>query len=239
MDRQFLRTAKLVGEEGIATLQQKTVAVFGLGGVGGFAVEALARSGIGKLIIVDFDHIDCTNLNRQIIALHSTIGRLKTEVFQERLLDINPNLEVIAVPITYNRQFNDSLDAFQLDFVIDAIDMVSSKLDLIAYCYEKDIPVISSMGTANKMKPELLTISTIEKTMNCGLARVMRKELKNRHIEKVPVVFSPEESVEPFQYPEDMVALRRSVPGSTSFVPPTAGMLLASYVIRKLLGQTL
>lgn len=236
MENQFMRTAKLIGTEGIETLQSKTVAVFGLGGVGGYTVEALVRAGVGQLILIDFDTVEETNLNRQLIALHTTLGELKTSLFEKRLHDINPNIKVVALNMVYNREKNAMLDDLHLDFVVDAIDMVSSKLDLIAYCYANNIPLISSMGTANRIRPERLQISTIEKTSGCGLARVMRKELKARGITGVPVVYSSEEAIAPLQFESDKSSVRRSVPGSISFVPPTAGMYLASYVVRRLLN---
>lgn len=234
---QFIRTQFLVGEDGIDNLQQSHVIVFGVGGVGSFAVEALARAGLGKLTIVDFDVIDITNINRQLIALHSTIGRQKVEVLQERLKDINPDLEVEALA---EKMLPETVEAFfqqDYDYVIDAIDMVSSKLALIEFCTMHNIPIISSMGTGNKLDPSKLTVTDVFKTTTCPLARVMRYELKKRGVQKLQVVYSTEPPLKPI-IPEtiDMTG-KRSIPGSTSFVPSSAGLLLASTVVRYLINS--
>lgn len=232
--KQFLRTQLLLGETGIDRLQDSHVAIFGVGGVGSFAVEALARAGVGKITIVDFDVVDITNINRQLIALHSTIGKEKVVVLKERLADINPNLIVEA---RAEKVMPDTIETFfqeDYDYVIDAIDMVSSKLALLQYCVHNNINVISSMGTGNKLDPSKLTVTDIYKTSTCPLARVMRYELKKRGVKKLQVVYSTEAPLKPI-LPEDMeMGAKRTVPGSTSFVPSSAGLMLASVVIRTL-----
>lgn len=234
---QFLRTQFLLGEDGIKNLQESHVIVFGVGGVGSFAVEALARAGVGKLTIVDFDVIDITNINRQLIALHSTIGRRKVEVLQERLKDINPDIEVVAWA---EKMLPETVEAFfqqDYDYVIDAIDMVSSKLALIEFCTKHNIPIISSMGTGNKLDPAKLTVTDVFKTTTCPLARVMRYELKKRGVKKLQVVYSTEPPLKPI-IPESIdMAGKRSIPGSTSFVPSSAGLLLASTVVQHLINS--
>lgn len=232
---QFLRTGFLLGEDGIDKLQNSHVIVFGVGGVGSFAVEALVRAGVGKMTIVDFDVVDVTNINRQLIALHSTVGKEKVAVLKERLLDINPLLEVEAwaekvLPETVEEFFQQDYD-----YVIDAIDMVASKLALIEFCTKHNIPIISSMGTGNKLDPSKLTVTDIHKTSTCPLARVMRYELKKRGVKKLEVVYSTETPIKPM-IPESVdLGEKRSIPGSTSFVPSSAGLLLASVVVRKLI----
>lgn len=234
---QFLRTQLLVGEEGINQLQDSHVIVFGVGGVGSFAVEALARAGVGKITIVDFDVVDVTNINRQLIALHSTVGKEKAQVLKERLADINPNLIVEA---RAEKVLPENIEDFfqeDCDYVIDAIDMVSSKLSLIEYCSKNDIAIISSMGTGNKLDPSKLTVTDVFKTSVCPLARVMRYELKKRGVKRLKVVYSTETPLKP-KVPEDMdMGIKRSVPGSTSFVPSSAGLMLASVVIRTLINS--
>ncbi len=234
---QFIRTQLLLGEEGIDRLQGSHVIVFGVGGVGSFAVEALARAGVGKLTIVDFDVVDVTNINRQLIALHSTVGKEKVAVLKERLADINPSLVVEAWA---EKIMPDTVEGFfqqKYDYVIDAIDMVSSKLALIEFCTSHDIPIISSMGTGNKLDPSKLTVTDIHKTSTCPLARVMRYELKKRGVKKLEVVYSTEAPLKPI-LPESLdMGAKRTVPGSTSFVPSSAGLLLASVVIRRLINS--
>lgn len=234
---QFLRTEFLLGDEGIDKLQGSHVVVFGVGGVGSFTVEALARAGVGKLTIVDFDVVDITNINRQLIALHSTIGKEKVRVLKNRLLDINPELEVEAwaekvLPETVEEFFQQDYD-----YVVDAIDMVSSKLALIEFCVNHDIPIISSMGTGNKLDPSKLTVTDIHKTSTCPLARVMRYELKKRGVKKLEVVYSTETPIKPIIPQNVEIGEKRSVPGSTSFVPSSAGLLLASVVVRNLINS--
>jgi tRNA A37 threonylcarbamoyladenosine dehydratase len=238
MQLQLQRLGFLLGETGIEKLQNAHVAVFGIGGVGSFAVEALARSGVGKLTLIDFDTIDITNLNRQIHALHSTVGRVKAEVMAERIHAINPDIkvEVIAEMVT-----PDSLDRFfgaSYNYVVDAIDMVSAKIALIEKCTREGIPIISSMGTGNKLDPTQLTLTDIYKTSVCPLARVMRHELKKRGVQALKVVYSPELPLTP-SYPDAVLKTlehsRKRPPGSTGFVPSAAGLILASAVVRELL----
>ncbi|RRD96469.1 tRNA threonylcarbamoyladenosine dehydratase [Clostridiales bacterium COT073_COT-073] len=223
MSTQFDRTIALIGEAAVKTLQQKKVAVFGLGGVGSFAVEALARVGVGHLILVDKDIIDETNLNRQLYALHSTVGKPKTELARERCLDINPAIHVEAYQEFYLRA--GQIDISGCDYVVDAIDNVTAKLILIEEAKKYQIPVISSMGTGNKLDNTSFAVADISKTTVCPLAKVMRKELKNRGISGVKVVYSTAEPV-----------LKRQIPASISFVPPVAGLLLAGEVIRDLIS---
>jgi tRNA A37 threonylcarbamoyladenosine dehydratase len=234
---QFLRTQFLLGEEGIDTLQKSHVIVFGVGGVGSFAVEALARAGVGKLTLVDFDTVDVTNINRQLIALHSTVGREKVQVLKERLLDINPELIVEAWA---EKILPETVEAFfqqDYDYVIDAIDMVSSKLALIEFCTGHHIPIISSMGTGNKLDPSKLTVTDVFKTTTCPLARVMRYELKKRGVKKLQVVYSTESPLKPMIPETVAMGEKRSIPGSTSFVPSSAGLLLASVVVQGLINS--
>ncbi|WP_300341287.1 tRNA threonylcarbamoyladenosine dehydratase [Fusobacterium sp.] len=227
----FQRTELLIGSENLNRLKNSHIIVFGIGGVGGFATEALVRAGIGEISIVDFDTIDITNINRQIIALQSTVGLLKTTVMKKRLLDINPQLIIHEYPIKFSK---DNIDIFFKDktysYIVDAIDLVSSKLDLISIAKEKEIPIISSMGTGNKLNPTMLEVADINKTSVCPLARVIRKELKNRGIKKLKVVYSKEEP----KKPENLSGSREKKVnvGSISFVPSTAGLILASEVIK-------
>lgn len=224
VNTQFDRTIALIGEEALQKLQQMTVAVFGLGGVGSFAVEALARAGIGHLILVDKDVIDETNLNRQLYALRSGIGKAKAELAKERCLDINSAVQVEAYQEFYLKA--GQIDISGCDYVIDAMDNVTAKLILIEEAKKQNIPVISSMGTGNKLDNTKFAIADIAKTTICPLAKVMRKELKTRGIKGVKVVYSTAEPV-----------LKRQIPASISFVPPVAGFLLAGEVIRDLIEK--
>ena len=225
----FKKTIQLIGEEKFNLLQQSTVLVIGLGGVGGHATEALARSGIGKLIIVDNDVVDETNINRQIIALSSTIGKPKTVVMKERLLDINKNLEVLAYHTFYDFETKNDIFNNKIDYVIDAIDTITYKIDIIKECLKRDIPFISSMGQGNKLHPELLEITDITKTSYDPIAKIIRSKLRKEGIKgKIPVVYSKEE-------PNSQDSKKRS-PASSSFVPATAGLLAASYIVNKIIG---
>lgn len=232
MEERTLRAQMLLGGEAMETLRRSHVAVFGLGGVGSWCAEALARSGIGRLTLIDRDTVGESNINRQLCALDSTVGRSKAEVMAERIHDINPAIEVITITGHYEaadreRFFSD------YDFVADAIDLVSCKVDLIMSCRERGIPVISALGTGNKLDAALLEITDIAKTRGCALARVVRKELRGRGVEHHPVVFSPEEPMAPEQV-EAPPPGRRSVPGSLVWVPATAGMLMCQYIVTKL-----
>ena len=215
----------LIGHDDIQTLTKKSVFILGIGGVGGYVCEALARSGVGRLVLVDSDIIDVTNINRQIIALHSTVGRKKVEVMKERILDINPDCEVEAYDMFLDNDLS-ILDKVDVDFVVDCCDTVSTKKNIISYCTTSNMSFITCLGTAKKFNPSLLEITDLSKTYNDPLARILRKYVKDSHIiSKIPVCFSSE-------LPADVKEL-----GSTAFVPSSAGLLIASYVIRNLLTK--
>lgn len=231
MKEEFNRTAMLIGEDNVEKLSHASVALFGLGGVGSYCAEALARCGIGKIMIVDCDIVSKSNINRQLCALQSTVGRYKTEVVAERLLDINPDLKLDA---RCERLTPDNIDTFDLaryDYIIDAIDTVSAKLALVEKAQELGIPMISSMGTGNKTNPSALTVSDISKTSVCPLARVMRRELKKRGVYKLKVIFSTEEPKPPAQNDE-----KKTPPASIAFVPSVAGLLAASEAVKEILS---
>jgi len=229
----FERTKLLLGNDAINKLQASKVAVFGVGGVGSFVVEALVRAGIGHISIVDSDTVSETNLNRQLIALHSTIGRKKVEVASERLLDINPNLDITTYDIFYSSQTKDLVSLDGYDYIVDAIDTVTSKLMLVILAKQKNIKIISSMGTGNKLNTQFI-ISDIKKTSVCPLARVMRKELKELGIDSLKVLWSDEVPLTPTVQLEEH---GRHIPASISFVPGSAGLLIASEVVRDLIGD--
>jgi tRNA A37 threonylcarbamoyladenosine dehydratase len=231
---QFNRQSLLIGEENTQKLINSSIIIFGLGGVGGYTVEALARAGVGTITLVDFDTIDLTNLNRQIIGLHSTIGQEKTTLFKERILDINPKAKVI----TYNlrvtpENINSLFEDINYDYIVDAIDTVSAKLALIEISKEKNIPLISSMGTGNKLDPTAIQVADISKTTVCPLARVIRQELKKRRIKKVKVVFSTEIAIKPKN--EERSREKSTNVGSISFVPSVAGLIIAGEVIKDII----
>lgn len=229
---QFSRTRLIYGDSAFHTLQQQHIAVFGLGGVGSYAVEALARTGIGTISLVDFDTVEKSNLNRQLPALHSTLGQLKVEVVRKRLLDINPNLKVHTIGQKYTPEESDLFFERNYDFVLDCIDMIPSKVNLIVQCVQRKIPIISSMGTANHKDPSKLQISDLAKTNMCPLAKIMRRELKQYDIKHLPVVFSTEDICVPKQ--KLLSDSGKQINGSLAFVTGTAGLLLSSYVINKL-----
>lgn len=231
----FSRAELLLGEEALEKLRSARVALFGIGGVGSFAAEALARGGVGHITLVDGDTVSITNINRQLIALHSTVGKEKTAVMAERIVDISPETEVETYPVVYGAENRDLLDFSTYDYVIDAIDTVTSKLILIEEAKKAGVPVISCMGTGNKFHPERFEVTDISKTSVCPLAKVMRKELKVRGIKNVKVVYSKEEPQKPAESKETG---KRQMPGSLSFVPPVAGLLLAGEVIRHIAGIT-
>ncbi len=226
---QFLRTEMILGENSTSILSRKNVILFGLGGVGSYTAEALARAGIGKLTIVDNDVVSVTNINRQLCALHSTVGRAKVEVVKERILDINPDCEVTALQKFYLPENSDEFNLENYDYIADAIDTVSAKIDLAVNSQEYGIPMISCMGTGNKLDPSQFTVSDIYKTNGCPLCRVMRTELKKRGIKNLNVVWSPETPVKPSQTDED--SGKRQTPGSLPYVPPVAGMIMAGKII--------
>ncbi len=230
---EFSRFEMLVGEHNVEKLNKCHVAVFGLGGVGSFTVEALARSGVGKLTLIDNDIISITNINRQLFALHSTIGMKKTKVAMDRVLDINPNCVVDIIDEFYLPENANQFFLHKYDYVIDAIDTVTSKLDLAVRCYKDNIPLISCMGTGNKLDASLFEVCDIYKTQTCPLCRVMRHELKVRGIPRLKVVYSPEPVITPKDY--NKAPGKKQIPASASFVPPVAGILLAGEAIRDLI----
>ena len=229
----FSRAELLLGEEKLKRLRDARVAVFGIGGVGSFAAEALARGGIGHIALIDGDVVSLTNINRQLIATHKTIGREKTAVMAERISDICPETEVLTYPVIYHAETKDLIDFSAYDYIIDAIDMVSSKLLLIEEAKKAGTEIISCMGTGNKFDPTKFEVADISKTSICPLAKVMRKELKERGIHGVKVVYSKELPVKPADSSESG---KRQTPGSLSFVPPVAGLILAGEVIRHIAG---
>lgn len=226
MDERFSRQARIIGDEKMNILKNSSVIVFGLGGVGGAAAEALVRGGIGKIAIVDKDVVDITNINRQLIATDETVGMKKTDAAEKRFLSINPDLIIEKFDLFYLPETAAEINLSDYDFIIDAIDNVTAKIELIVRAEKQGVPVISSMGTGNKLSPDMFEITDIYKTSVCPLARVMRRELKNRGVKKLKVVYSKEEPIK----------TDSSVPGSVSFTPPVAGYLAASYVIKNLLG---
>ncbi len=231
---QFIRTAMLLGEDGIRRLQQARVAVFGLGGVGGYAVEALARSGVGALDLVDNDRISLTNLNRQILATHATVGQYKTQVAADRVTAINPSCRVVTHTLFYTPDTAENIDLASYDYIVDAIDTVTAKLELAVRARDAGVPLISCMGTGNKLDASALTVTDMRKTAMCPLARVMRKELGLRGIKNLKVVYSPEQPRRPIFSAGEYPAGRRDIPGSLATVPAVAGLLLANEVIRDL-----
>ena len=249
MNEQFSRTAMLLGEEGINKLSDSKVLVFGVGGVGGFVVEGLARAGVGHIDIVDNDSVCVSNLNRQIIALHSTVGMDKVDVCRNRIKDINPECEVNVFKCFYLPETADQFDFAAYDYVIDAIDTVTAKIDIIVKCTEAGIPVLSSMGTGNKLDPTQIEVTDIYKTEMDPLAKVMRRELKKRGVRKLKVVYSKEKALKPDysfdsekeENPEDSTqsgstGRKKLPPGSVSFVPSVAGLVIASEVVKDILG---
>ena len=236
MIEQFSRTQILLGEGAMRRLYDARVAVFGIGGVGGYTVEALARCGIGQLDLIDSDTISVSNINRQILATHSTVGRLKVDVAKERVLDINPGCVVRTYPCFYLPDTADQFDFTQYDYIVDAIDTVTGKLQLVERAYAAGTPIICSMGTGNKLDPSAFQVADISKTSVCPLARIMRKELKKRGINHLKVVYSQEDALTPVGAEEEMKLLgKRQIPGSTAFVPGAAGLILAGEVIKDLI----
>lgn len=232
----YSRTELLIGEEGLEKLGRSAVAIFGIGGVGSYVAEALARCGVGRLILVDHDRVSLTNLNRQLVALHSTIGRLKTEVAKERIRDIDPDIVVHTYETFFNEDTAHLFDFSGYDYVVDAIDTVSSKLLMIQRCKAARTPIISCMGTGNKLDPSKFEICDISKTSVCPLAKVMRQELRKRKIKKVKVLYSRELPIKTAVNPEDTKGTaRRPAPGSIAFVPSVAGLMIAGEVVRDLI----
>lgn len=258
METQFSRTERLLGEAAMKRLQEARVAVFGIGGVGGYVCEALARSGIGTFELVDNDRVSLTNLNRQIIATHKTIGRYKTEVMKERILEINPDAEVQIRQCFFLPENADQFSFSEYDYVVDAVDTVTAKIEIILRAKEAGVPVISSMGTGNKLDPSRLRVMDLTETRVCPLARVMRRELKKRNVEHLKVVCSDEPPMKAADAEEELELKpegsaeedpavssgtlkpahqsRRAVPASTAFVPAAAGLMIAGAVIQDLSG---
>ncbi|SHI17841.1 tRNA A37 threonylcarbamoyladenosine dehydratase [Sporobacter termitidis DSM 10068] len=250
MLNEFSRTQLLIGKEGMERLKNATVAVFGIGGVGTFTAEALARSGVGGLVLVDDDRVCLTNINRQLIATHRTVGKKKVEVMKERILDINPHCQVETRESFYSAETAADFELTLYDYVVDAIDTVSSKLVLIEEAAFAGVPIISCMGAGNKLDPTMLEVADIYETSVCPLARVMRKELRARGVKALKVVYSKEEVITPLEDEElsckyncvcppgttRKCTVRRQVPGSTSFVPSVAGLILAAEVVKDLTG---
>ena len=234
MEKRFIRTASLLGEEAMARLAAAHVAVFGLGGVGSWCAEALARSGVGFLTLIDRDTVSESNINRQIPALTSTVGFPKTAVMAARVRDINPRCEVRTITGTYDAEHREEFFA-DYDYVADAIDLVSCKLDLICTCLERGIPILSALGTGNKQDPSLLRVSDLAETENDALARVIRTELRARGVLHTEVVWSPEAPMDVIPYEEPDPG-RRSVPGSLAWVPSSAGLLMARHIVLRLIS---
>lgn len=237
MLHEFSRTELLLGTEGMDRLRHSCVTVLGVGGVGSHCIEALARSGVGHLIIVDHDKVSLTNINRQSIALHSTVGQYKTKVMKAKIADISPEIQVMTYEEFVLEENLEQVFEIRPDYIVDAIDTVTAKLAVAEYAKEHQIPLISSMGTGNKLHPEMFEIDDIRNTSVCPLCRVMRKELKKRNVESLKVLYSKEKPVDiSDRVTEEEKGARRSLPGSISFVPPVAGLMIAGEVIRNLSG---
>lgn len=248
MIHQFSRNELAIGKDGLSVLKASTVAILGLGGVGSFSAEALARSGIGRLVLIDKDDIDITNVNRQIHALLSTVGRPKVEVMKERIADINPECEVIALKMFYTEETYEEIFKYPLDFVIDACDTITYKIHIIKQCLERKIPVISSMGAANKLDPTRLCIADISKTSYDPIAKIVRTKLRKEGIKKgVPVVFSDEKPVKireeirreivTEQAEKSNIRKMKMPPSSNAFVPSVSGLMMAGYVVNEILKK--
>lgn len=246
MQEQYSRTQLLLGTEAIEKLRSSRVAVFGIGGVGGYVVEALARSGIGALDLIDDDRVCLSNLNRQIIALHSTIGQYKVDVAEQRVHDIDPDIKVTVYKTFFTAETSAQFDFAQYDYVVDAIDTVTGKLELVMKARAAGVPIICSMGAGNKMDPTRFEVSDIYKTSVCPLAKVMRAECRKRRIKHLKVVYSREPAITPMGEAHESGAdptgtqrkgaPRRSVPGSNAFVPSAAGLIIAGEVVKDLIG---
>ena len=234
MTGSFSRTALLLGDEALARLKKARIAVFGVGGVGGYAVEALARSGVGALDLIDNDTVAQSNINRQIIALNSTIGQYKADAAAKRVLDINPECDVRAVKVFYMPETADEFDFTRYDYIIDAIDTVTGKLALARQAQDAGTPIISCMGAGNKLDPTAFEVADIYDTSICPLARIMRKECRARGIKRLKVVYSKEMPARQVKKIEEQT-VRRDTPGSVSFVPPVAGLIIAGEVIKDLI----
>ena len=238
MQKQFLRTQMLLGKEAMEKLENSRVAVFGIGGVGGYVCEALIRSGVGKFELIDSDKVDITNINRQIIATTKTIGMYKTDVMKERMLDINPNAEITVRNCFFLPDNANEFPFENYDYIVDAVDTVSAKIGLVIEAQKKNIPIISCMGAGNKLDGSQFKVSDIFKTKMCPLAKVMRTELKKRGVKKLKVVYSEEKPLKPIedvlQDNENKGTARRAIPGSVGFVPSVAGLIIAGEVVKDL-----
>lgn len=233
---QFARTEMLLGSQAMSRLHAARVAVFGVGGVGGFAAEALIRAGVGSMALIDNDTVALSNLNRQIIALHSTLGRSKVQVMAERLQDINPNAQIACHEMFYLPENADAIDLSQFDYIIDAVDTVAAKLELITRANALGVPIISAMGAGNKLDPSQIVITDIYKTATCPLARVIRAQCRKRGVRRLKVAYSTEPALHPA--PAEEPTSRRATPGSVSFVPSVMGLMIAGEVVRDIINQS-
>lgn len=234
MENQWIRTELLLGEEAVERLKNSRVAVFGVGGVGGYVAEALARTGVGTFDLIDKDTVSVSNINRQIIATHSTVGRVKVEVMKERILEINPEAEVHIHKCFFLPENASEFDFREYSYVVDAVDTVTAKIELVMQAQKAGVPIISSMGAGNKLDPSKFEVTDIYKTSVCPLARVMRRELKKRDVKHLKVVYSTEKALEP-KFDLSEKEGRRAVPGSVAFVPSAAGLIAAGEVINDLI----
>lgn len=234
MSEQFARTELLLGAEALDKLKKARVAVFGVGGVGGYVCEALVRSGVGSFDLIDSDTVALSNLNRQIIATHSTVGRFKTEVMKERMLDINPEVDVRIHNCFFLPENADEFPFEEYDYVVDTVDTVTAKIELVMKCQKENVPIISSMGAGNKLDPAAFKVADIYKTSVCPLAKVMRRELKKRGVKKLKVVYS--EEMPRTGGEAEPGSSRRATPGSVAFVPSVAGLIIAGEVVKDLSG---
>lgn len=237
------RTKYLLGEAGVERLMSKKVAIFGVGGVGGYTAEALARSGVGEITLIDKDTVSESNINRQIVALHSTVGSYKVDVMAARMKDINPDIKVNTLKMFFLPENSDEIDFNSFDYIVDAVDTVTAKIEIIVKAKKAGVPVISSMGAGNKLDPTKFTVTDIYKTEMCPLARVMRREMKKRNVESLKVVYSTEQALSPV-YPEGVLKETdgkrvKLPPGSIAFVPSVAGLIVAGEVIKDLVGGDL
>lgn len=235
MLHEFSRTELLIGSEALLKLNQSKVAVFGVGGVGSYAVEALVRSGVGHIVMVDNDVVSLTNINRQLPATTETIGQAKVESMKKRLLSINPQCKITTFERVYLPQVADELLGDDYDYIVDAVDMVTAKIDLVAQANKRGIPIISAMGAGNKMDPTRFEVADIYQTSICPLAKVMRKELRAREIPSLKVVYSKEQPIKPL-ISEEAVNMRKQIPGSIAFVPSVSGLIIAGEVIKDIIG---
>lgn len=233
---QFSRLELLIGKKSLSKLKEKTVAIFGLGGVGGNVADALARSGITKFILVDNDKVSITNINRQLIANTNSIGKYKVDVMEEHLKSINPNIMIVKKQCFYLPDNNDQFDFSKYDYVVDAIDTVTAKIDIISKCNQLNVPIISALGCGNRLDPTKLVVSDIFKTEGDPLAKVIRHELRKRNISKLKVVYSKEKPIpHKEEIDEELPKGKKDIPGSSAFVPPVAGIIIASEVIKDLI----